>query len=334
MRRTMSMTRMQMARSGTSGNDRVRCGRRRTRVAGGVLAGAVGIALVAGLASPAFAAPTLSASPGSGLANGQSVTLTGSGFTKSSIGNVLECNSDANQPTVHLGGVVNSDVPVGCIPPSLMKLVNTDASGNVSTTFTVMTGVLGPPCGPSPAAATCPATDSAGQPPATDAAKYPCPPTAAQQAAGDTCTLTYGDATGESGSATILLGTEAAPSATPTSAAPTATTRPPTTTAPPRAPAAAAATAAPATSSSTLAATGPGTGLWVIALAGLVLLYLGAAMLGLVGGRRPRSWLARARPRRGDAAREALWLAGREPGGPRRDGAPPLWAAGGGPAPR
>ena len=306
-------------------------GHRRAWIVGSLLATTFGIALIAATTSPAYAAPALTASPGTGLSSGQSVTLTGSGYATSSIGNVLECNSDANQPTVHLGGVVNSDVPVGCIPPSLMKLVNTDASGNVSTTFTVTTGVLGPPCGPSPDAATCPATDSAGQDPTADAAKYPCPPTAAQQAAGDTCNLTYGDATGESASATILFGSEPAPSSTPTTAAPApvATTRPPTTAAPSATPTTAASrapTVAPATSS--LASTGPGAGVWAIALAGLVLLYLGGGMLTL--GRRRR--LVRSADGRDDSDRhngyQDLWFSGWAPkeGNASTGAAAPLWA--------
>ena len=311
---------------------RVRGRHRGALVAGSLLAATLGIAFIAGVPSPAYAAPALTASPGTGLSNGQSVTLTGSGYANSSIGNVLECNSDPNQPTVHLGGVVNSDVPVGCIPPSLMKLVNTDASGNVSTTFTVTSGVLGPPCGPSPDAATCPATDSAGQDPTADAAKYPCPPTTAQQTAGDTCNLTYGDATGESASATILFGSETAPSSTPTTAAPAsvATTKPPTTAAPAPTTAAATATAAASTpSASTLASTGSGAGVRVIALAGLILVYLGGGMLTL--GRRRRRFLSHAAGRDGadrDGRYQGLWLGGSEPkdGSTTTGSAAPLWA--------
>ena len=61
----------------------------------------------------------------------------------------------------------------------------------------------------------CPATDSAGKSPSADAANYPCPPTAAQQAAGDTCTLTYGDQANNSASAAILLAGETPPNTPP-----------------------------------------------------------------------------------------------------------------------
>ncbi len=67
----------------------------------------------------------------------------------------------------------------------------------------------------------------------------------------------------------------AAPTATPTTAAPTATTAAPT--------------VAPSTSS--LASTGPGPDLWVVAVVGFIVLYLGSVVLALV--ERPRSLLRR-----------------------------------------
>ena len=183
--------------------------------------------------------PTIT--PNSGLTNGESVTLTASGLAKNSIGNILECNDDAKQPNVMVGGVVNSPIAVSCIAPSLSALVTVSASGDVSGTFKVVQGTVGPPCGPAPAAATCPATDSAGNSPTADAALYPCPPTPAQQAIGDVCTLTYGDEANDSAVGNILFAGESAPSATTTTgAAPAATT---TTTKPP----VTAATVAPAT---------------------------------------------------------------------------------------
>ncbi|HTZ10653.1 MAG TPA: hypothetical protein VMB72_16390 [Acidimicrobiales bacterium] len=192
------------------------------------------VALGAATASGAATGPTLSASPSTKLTNGEAVTVTGSGFAKNSIGNILECNDDPKQPTVALGSPVDSSVPVSCIPPSLGKLVTTNKKGDVSATFDVQTGTTGPPCGPSPDAATCPATDSAGNPPATDAAKYPCPPTAAEESAGDACELTYGDETGESADVIILFGSETPPttstSTTSTSSTTTTSTTSTTTT--------------------------------------------------------------------------------------------------------
>jgi hypothetical protein len=258
--------------------------------------------------TPASAAISLTASPNTGLTNGQTVTVTGSGFAKSSIGDVVECNSDPSQPTVALPSPISETVPVSCSAPDLAKLINTDANGGVSTTYAVISGTVGPPCGPSPAATTCPSTDSAGNSPTADAPLYPCPPTAAQQAAGDTCNLSYGDAAGESGKATIAFTGEAPASSTPTPAATTpaattpaattpaattpAATAPSATTPAATAPAssaplaAAQTSASPSASDSSLASTGPGPQLWLVALAGLLLLYLGLMTLALVGRRR------------------------------------------------
>src|ERR1700733_1957070 len=132
----------------------------------------------------AYAAATMTATPNKALANGTAVTIAGSGFTKNSIGNILECNTDPNQPNVMVGGLVDSTISVSCNAPSFSALVTTTSAGKISTVFKVVQGTVGPPCGPAPAAATCPATDTAGKSPTADAALYPCPPTAAQQAIG------------------------------------------------------------------------------------------------------------------------------------------------------
>jgi hypothetical protein len=76
-------------------------------------------------------------------------------------------------------------------------------------------------------------------------------------------------------------GSAAPPAATATTAAPTATTAAPTAT-----------TAAPATAPSSLATTGPGPHLWLVAVVGFIVLYLGSVVLALV--ERPRSLLRRA----------------------------------------
>ena len=193
-----------------------------------VVAGSV----LLGTTMSAYAAATLTASPSTGLANGTPVTITGSGFAKNSIGNVLECNTDPNQPNVHDGGLVNSDIAVSCTAPSFSFLVTTNSQGKVSTVFKVVEGTVGPPCGPAPAVVTCPATDTNGNSPTADAALYPCPPTQAQQALGDVCTLTYGDQANDSGVATILFGSETPPTtgATTTTAGATTTTTGATTT--------------------------------------------------------------------------------------------------------
>jgi hypothetical protein len=224
--------------------------------------------------------------PNTGLSNGSTVTIAGTGFTPKSLGNVLECNSDAKQPNVMVGGLVNSLISVSCTAPSLQKLVTVSDSGSISATFTVVQGTVGPPCGPAPAAGTCAATDTAGNDPTADAALYPCPPTAAQQAIGDVCTLAYGDEANDGSMGTILFGSEVAPASTTTTAATsatTATTRPAATTATTTAPATGArsgTTAPPAVATSpaagtgTLAATGPGRGVgWLGAIGGVLLLF-------------------------------------------------------------
>jgi hypothetical protein len=250
---------------------------------------------------PAYAAASLTVTPSTGLTSGQTVNVTGSGFTDNSIGEVLECNTDAKQPTVALGSPLDKTVNVGCTPPNLSELVDTNASGSLTSTYSIISGTVGPPCGPSPAAATCPSTDSTGGNPQTDAAAYPCPPTAAQQAAGDTCELIYGDAQNESGSAPILIGAETSSSPPPTTASTTPTATPATTTPPASTPspttaatsapstagsptqAAATSPASPAPSSTSLASTGPGIQLWVVGLIGALMLWLGTMALALGG---------------------------------------------------
>ncbi len=269
----------------------------RLGVAAGTVLAITGLTIVAGTASASAASGltgTITITPDTGLTNGQTVTITGSGFTKSSIGNVLECNSDSGQPNVMVGGLVNSSIPVSCNAPSLSKpgaLVTTTSTGTVSATFTVIEGTVGPPCGPAPAAATCPATDAANNSPITDAALYPCPPTAAQQAKGDVCTLTYGDEANDSGVANISFASSApsttvAPTTTPT--APTTTKAPatttattPTTVAPSTGVTTATTAPAPSTapSTGTLASTGPGPAVGWLGAIGVALLLLGLVLL-------------------------------------------------------
>jgi alpha-tubulin suppressor-like RCC1 family protein len=160
-----------------------------------------------GLGSKGTGAGTLSASPNRNLTSGEAITVTGSALSPSSPGIVLECNLAPNQPTVSLGGVVNTSVNVGCSGPSGGDIAVTGSDGSLSTAFDVLGGTVGPPCGPSDLAS-CPSTDSAGHSPASDAANYPCPPTPAQQAAGITCALQFGDASGDLVDAPILFSGE------------------------------------------------------------------------------------------------------------------------------
>jgi Neocarzinostatin family len=226
-----------------------------------------GLALLVG--ATAYGAATMTITPSTGLSAGQTVTITGSGFHATSIGNFLECNSDPNQPQVNLPAPVSNTVAVGCIAPSYHHVVTTGADGSLNGTFAVLTGTIGPPCGTAAAViTTCPATDSTGGSPAADAAKYPCPPTPAQLAAGDTCQISYGDQANDAVTLPIHFASEQA--ATPTTvAAPVTTT-----------PAAAPVTTAPVTSpgAPSLATTGAGPGLWLMALAGALLTGAGALL--------------------------------------------------------
>jgi len=248
---------------------------------------------------------TATITPNTGLTNGEQVTISASGLAKSSIGNILECNTDKNQPNVMDGGLVNASISVSCNAPSLSAVVTTSATGTIDAKFTVIEGTVGPPCGPAPAVVTCPATDANGNSPTADAALYPCPPTAAQQAIGDTCTLTFGDEANDNASGDITFqGQGAPPTTTATTAAPTTTptTRPPapTTTV---APATGSRGATTPTTSATpttvatdtpagpLASTGPGPGVgWMAAIGGLLLILGLLLLLGRLDG--PRRALA------------------------------------------
>jgi hypothetical protein len=186
------------------------------------------IATTGGGSPGAPSSPTLSVGPSTQVTNGESVSLTGTGFQDGSPGNVLECNNSPGQPTVNLGAPVSNAVAVGCTAPTF-NLVTTSSSGTLSTSYVVTQGTVGPPCGASTdIITTCPETDSAGQDPATDAALYPCPPTPAQSAAGATCTLTFGDAAGDSATAPILFPNEGV-TPEPVTAVPTTTAPDPAT---------------------------------------------------------------------------------------------------------
>jgi len=157
----------------------------------------------------AVATGTLQVTPNSGLSDGSSVSVSGSGFTAGSAGGVIECNNTAGQPTIQ---VVGNAVPVSCTNP-LLALTTTDSSGALSATFTVHTGIVGPPAT---------GTDSGGGGAATDAASYPCPPTAAQQGAGASCVLAFGDQAGDQATTPISFSGG-------TTTTTTTTTQPPTT---------------------------------------------------------------------------------------------------------
>jgi hypothetical protein len=165
--------------------------------------GIAGVGAISFAEAASAATPTLTVTPSSGLQpqGSTTVTVAGSGFTPGALGAVLECNGSGlgtTQPTIM---VLGNAVPVSCGPaPGTSTIVTVNASGDVpSTQFTVTTGTVGPPAT---------GTDSSGGDAATDAAKYPCPPTTAQQAAGASCGIVYGDTDGEN--STVALSFAAA----------------------------------------------------------------------------------------------------------------------------
>jgi hypothetical protein len=135
---------------------------------------------------------SLTIDPGTCLVDGTMTTITGAGFSSDVPGTAVECNDDPNQPTVTVSGAI---VPVSCTnalayPPGVIETSDNGAVG--PTQYSVVEGTVGPPCAPSSCTGSA-ATDSTGGNPSTDAAAYPCPPTPAQEAAGDTCAITFSD---------------------------------------------------------------------------------------------------------------------------------------------
>ena len=116
---------------------------------------------------------------------------------------------------------LGNDIPVSCSPlahrhdPEQAGKTKGDLDGNQI----LKTGTVGPPVpdshadvhpdGPRRTSVITGCTTSGND--ATDAAQYPCPPTPAQQAAGDTCVLAIGDHAGDRAIGTILFGTETLP---------------------------------------------------------------------------------------------------------------------------
>jgi hypothetical protein len=191
---------------------------------------------------------------------------------------IYECNDAPGQPTVNVGAPLNRAVPVGCTGILPSTTVSTTATGAFTVNFTIILGMTGPPCGSS-YPVSCPVADSAGSNPVEDAAKYPCPPTPEQLAAGVSCQLAFGDAGGSSQTVSISFTSDSPPSAT-TAAASAGTAGTAGT------PGASSAH----TAANTLAFTGPGPGLWMLAIGGILLIDLGFLVLTIYY--RPRQLFA------------------------------------------
>src|SRR3954462_1355116 len=107
------------------------------------------LSFVIAMVSPAAGVgPSVAVSPNTGLTNGQTVSVSGSGFSPPAapfnLAIVIQCNNDPNQPTV----VVQAGspaVPVGCTNPfNALFTFNPDGS-LPPTNFGVHTGTVGPP---------------------------------------------------------------------------------------------------------------------------------------------------------------------------------------------
>ena len=216
---------------------------------------------------------TVTIDPGSCIVNGTTVTVTGSGFTGSQAGAMLQCNTDNSQPTVMF---LANAIPISCTNP-LSKLVSTSATGSFSTTYTIHTGTVGPPCLSSGCTGTA-ATDSSGGNTITDAAKYPCGPPPGFT--NGNCGIVYGDNDSKDPGITVPFtyntNTTAPPPPNPAPTPQTQTSPKSATTTP---------TAKPGTTAAStgkLAFTGSGPGLWWLALVGVVLMVLGVFALAFV----------------------------------------------------
>ncbi|HEY5024060.1 MAG TPA: hypothetical protein VII76_03720 [Acidimicrobiales bacterium] len=155
----------------------------------------------------------------SGLAAGETVNVSGTGFSPGALASIVQCNSDLAQPVIFFLG---NDIPVSCSPLAIVTIPSKGKTkGDLSGTQKLVTGTVGPPITgqPDTCAQVTPTSStiahcSTGASPAADAANYPCPPTPAQQAAGDTCVLAIGDQAGDRAIGVILFGTETLPTST------------------------------------------------------------------------------------------------------------------------
>jgi len=198
--------------------------RRAPRLVAGALL-ALGGSLLFSAAAYA-ASPSLLVTPSAGLAGGKSVSVFGSGLAANVPGYILECN-DTPEPTIGIGPPFDMRVSVGCSAPSLKRIARTTAAGTLAVKFIVHEGrKVGPPCGLPPIIGGCGGLDSADKHPRKDAQNYPCPPSPAQQAAGYTCYLEWIDTAGDHPETNIrFLGPGTATTTTTTSPV-TATTVP------------------------------------------------------------------------------------------------------------
>jgi len=145
-----------------------------------------------------------------GMANGTVLTVTGTDFSPGALAWSAQCSSDPSQPVVLFLGQV---IPVSCSRLGLTTIPSSGPNkGDFSDTDTLGSGTMGPPgTGLTP---TCtegstpiPSCTTSGNA-VIDAASYPCPPTPAQQDAGDTCVIAVGDMGGDHAVGIVLFSQE------------------------------------------------------------------------------------------------------------------------------
>ena len=112
-----------------------------------------------------------------GVAAGDVVAASGTGFDKGALASIEECNDITSQPvTLFLG----ADIPVSCTPISITSI---SATGTLAGTKTLVSGITGPPTlggGPPTCTQVSPSTSAitgcktSGNI-TTDAKSYPCP---------------------------------------------------------------------------------------------------------------------------------------------------------------
>ena len=219
---------------GTMGNARWNV-RRLTRLGAAAVVAGVGLISTAILTASATATPTIamtintsvsgscnSSTYGpvcSDMTGGDTINVSGSGFSPATLASVLECNTDPTQPQIYY---LNNDIPVSCSnivparrPSSTRHVHHRDHSPSPwSRARRARRRPATPPPAPAQDSTTtttmitgCSTSGNA----ATDAAAYPCPPTPTQQAAGDMCIIAVGDTNGERAIGALLFGAETLP---------------------------------------------------------------------------------------------------------------------------
>ena len=194
--------------------------------------------------------------PVTDLTSGRAVDVIATGLPHSGAGDIMECSSATPQPTITVAGV---RIPVSCTDPAA-KHVTFTSHGDLRTSFSVVTGIVGPPAQ---------GTDNSGHSAAAQAKKFPCPPTAAQATAGAHCYLVLVWGTGvHDRSVHAITFAATTPKTTTTTTTKPVTTAAKTTPTP---------TAHPTSSGGTLPFTGAS--IDQMALAGIVLVLVGAGLL-------------------------------------------------------